>query len=310
MRHLTIATILTALTVQSATAFDSFPVPFELKSGDRVVLLGGTFIERAQRYGWLESALQLRFPEANFTVRNLGWSADTVFAESRGIFDKPAKGYERMIKQVRDIKPTVIMLNYGANAAFNGPDYLETFVQQYEKLIDDLSSTEARVVLIGPLPLWKMPAPLPSPDRFNELRAVYSEAIDRIADRKALRFASMMDTLKPLMDASDADAPQISEDGVTLTGAGNRIVADYLVRALYPNGSPLAEGSPSLEAIRQTVVEKNMMYFHHWRPQNVTYLFLFRKHEQGNNAKEIDEFKPIVAELEKRIFELKSKVAR
>lgn len=60
-----------------------------------------------------------------------------------------------------------------------------------------------------------------------------------------------------------------------------------------------------VEELRQTIVKKNEMYFHRWRPQNVTYLFLFRKHEQGNNAKEVDEFLPIISQLEKRIFELK-----
>ena len=47
--------------------------------------------------------------------------------------------------------------------------------------------------------------------------------------------------------------------------------------------------------------EKNMMFFHRHRPQNETYLFLFRKHEQGNNAVEVPLFDPIVDGLEQRI---------
>ncbi len=56
-----------------------------------------------------------------------------------------------------------------------------------------------------------------------------------------------------------------------------------------------------IDAIR----EKNELYFHRWRPQNATYLFLFRKHEQGNNAVEIPMFDPLVEELEKKIAELR-----
>ena len=37
-------------------------------------------------------------------------------------------------------------------------------------------------------------------------------------------------------------------------------------------------------------------------------LFLFRKHEQGNNAVEIPQFDPLIAELEKKIAELKRPV--
>ena len=50
------------------------------------------------------------------------------------------------------------------------------------------------------------------------------------------------------------------------------------------------------------------MFFHRWRPQNHTYLFGFRKHEQGQNAKEIVQFDPLVEKAEKQIAELKAKV--
>ena len=50
-----------------------------------------------------------------------------------------------------------------------------------------------------------------------------------------------------------------------------------------------------LEPLRVAIVAKNELFFYRWRPQNETYLFGFRKHEQGNNAKEIAEFDPLVA---------------
>ncbi|MEX0867342.1 MAG: hypothetical protein WD030_08280, partial [Pirellulales bacterium] len=50
---------------------------------------------------------------------------------------------------------------------------------------------------------------------------------------------------------------------------------------------------------------KNELFFHRYRPQNETYLFLFRKHEQGNNAVEIPQFDPLVEAEEKRIAELR-----
>src|SRR5690606_12705492 len=58
-------------------------------------------------------------------------------------------------------------------------------------------------------------------------------------------------------------------------------------------------------ALLQAIRRKNELYFHRWRPQNITYLLLFRKHEQGNNAVEIPQFDPLVAEEEERIDELK-----
>jgi len=60
--------------------------------------------------------------------------------------------------------------------------------------------------------------------------------------------------------------------------------------------------------LSQAINDKNTLFFHRYRPQNETYLFLFRKHEQGNNAVEIPQFDPLIAELEKKIAELKQPV--
>jgi hypothetical protein len=59
------------------------------------------------------------------------------------------------------------------------------------------------------------------------------------------------------------------------------------------------------ERLREAIHEKNALYFHRYRPQNETYLFLFRKHEQGNNAVEVPQFEPLVEQQEKRIAELR-----
>ena len=61
--------------------------------------------------------------------------------------------------------------------------------------------------------------------------------------------------------------------------------------------------------LRDAIVQKNMMFFHRHRPQNETYLFLFRKHEQGNNASEIPKFDPIVEDYDRRIHRLSKPVA-
>ena len=63
-----------------------------------------------------------------------------------------------------------------------------------------------------------------------------------------------------------------------------------------------------VEKLRALINKKNELYFYRWRPQNETYLFGFRKHEQGNNAIEIPQFDPLIAELEAEINTLKKPV--
>ena len=66
---------------------------------------------------------------------------------------------------------------------------------------------------------------------------------------------------------------------------------------------PSAEGDRVTE-LRRTIASKNEFFFHRYRPQNETYLFLFRKHEQGNNAVEIPMFDPLVEALDREIHRL------
>ncbi len=64
-----------------------------------------------------------------------------------------------------------------------------------------------------------------------------------------------------------------------------------------------------VEALRQAIIAKNELYFYRWRPQNETYLFGFRKHEQGQNAREIPQFDPLIAAKEAEIARLRVPVA-
>jgi len=64
------------------------------------------------------------------------------------------------------------------------------------------------------------------------------------------------------------------------------------------------------EKLRRAIRAKNELYFHRYRPENETYLFLFRKHEQGNNAVEIPRFDPLIEEKEHQIEQLKVPLER
>ena len=86
------------------------------------------------------------------------------------------------------------------------------------------------------------------------------------------------------------------------------IRADFDGKAmvLVMNGGPDFD---QVERLRKTINEKNRLYFYRWRPQNETYLFGFRKHEQGVNAREIPLFDPLVDAKEKEIAAMRKPVS-
>ncbi len=75
-------------------------------------------------------------------------------------------------------------------------------------------------------------------------------------------------------------------------------------------GVPIATGADfeQFRQLRDTINRKNQLFFYRWRPQNITYLLGFRKHEQGNNAVEIPRFDPLVAEKEQEIARLRKPI--
>ncbi|MBC8113365.1 MAG: SGNH/GDSL hydrolase family protein [Candidatus Saccharimonas sp.] len=275
-------------------AADSAP-EFELKDGDRVVTLGGTFVEREGQFGYIETVFTTAFPDRMVTFRNLGWSGDTVWAESRGIFDPAQVGYGRMIALVKELKPTLIVFSYGQNESFAGDAGLEPFVRQFEKLCADVKPTGARLAFITPHKFEKPRAPLPDASRHNAMLGKYADAVRQLAARREA----------PVLDLYALDLPSqsLTENGLHFGPNGYAAVAQAVRSHLkLTNGGKTSQQE---EAIRQKIVEKNMLFFHRWRPQNITYLTGFRKHEQGNNAVEIAQFDPLVEQIEIEINAMK-----
>lgn len=268
------------------------PTPFELRDGDRVVLIGGTFIEREQSYSYLETLFHLAWPDRKFTVRNLGWSGDNIFGASRGYFEGADAGFARLTKIVHDLKPTVILIGYGMTESFDGEDGLPNFRLGYARLLDMLKDLNAReTILIGPIRHEQLNRPLPDPTAHNRSIAMYADAISEIAKQRGRRFIDLQDLTE--------GAKSLTDNGIHLTREGYLAAAQSIMKKLslpIPSASPEAS-----EKIRQLSMQKNVQYFNQWRPANETYIFGFRAYEQGKNAAEMPQFAKPIEKLEEEI---------
>jgi lysophospholipase L1-like esterase len=302
-----------ALIALSLSAPPEKPRPFEFKDGDRVVWIGSTLVEREQRYGYWETALLAANADKKITVRNLGWSGDTVFGEARGRFDfaNPDACLKQLVNLTLELKPTVIFVSYGTNESFEGAEGLGKFLKGLEKLLDALKPANARVMLFPPMPFEGIALA----DR-NRNIALYAEAMRKVAENRSVGFA---DPIVPTVLPKDGPLSpreleprtppvKLTENGMHLTEDGYRITTPAVLASL---GLPVPELDwKKLDALRQAVVAKNELFFHRWRPQNETYLFGFRKHEQGKNAKEIAEFDPFIAKAEEEIEKIRKSLAK
>ncbi|MCG8649403.1 MAG: GDSL-type esterase/lipase family protein [Pirellulales bacterium] len=257
-----------------------------LEPNDRVALLGGTFVERLQTCGALEAELQCRRPDWKLSFRNLGWSGDDVHGIARKRFDTPADGFKRLLSDVETADPTVVLVIYGFSEASDGPQAMDRFAPGLRKLIDNLRKPGRRIVLIPPvaLPGYKVPG-------YAEAIARCAEIIEQVGAQRQTPVLSIR--------WQPADV-ELTEDRLLPNEAGYAKFARLVAQPLV--GGVASEASKA--EIQRKIVDKNQLFFHRYRPQNETYLFLFRKHEQGNNAVEIPQFDPLIRKADQAIWAL------
>ena len=98
----------------------------------------------------------------------------------------------------------------------------------------------------------------------------------------------------------------LTENGVHYTREGYEKLSAQVVAGLGLT-VPVV-GAADLEPLRRGVLRKDELFFNRWRPHNETYLFGFRKHEQGQNAKEIPMFDPLIEKADQKIQETKAQI--
>jgi hypothetical protein len=167
-------------------------------------------------------------------------------------------------------------------------------------MLDMLSKDGATIVIFSIMQQENLGPPLPDPARENKNIQMYNAALAKAAAGRRLTFVDLYDV--PAEDAKANPGKQFTVNEIHPTPAGYKFVAEAIARKL---GLPDRGWDDRLEKIRQLTIEKNRLYFHRWRPENETYIFGFRKKEQGKNAVEIPQFDTLVAEKEAEINRVK-----
>jgi MIP family channel proteins len=273
-----------------------------LRPNDRVAIIGGTFVERMQPRDELEAALQTQRPDWKLSIRNLGWSGDTVSAIARKRFDNVEAGRARRLADIDAANPTVALIWYGQSEAGQFSENSERIQADLMGLVDDLKQRQTRVILLTPV---AMP---------GDRRPNYKAGLE--AFEQMLRDVARAQSLALVELQWQPSDEQLTEDRMLPNEVGYRQLAILLAAALLEE--PTQEDatgqsnqttanhstdSPERELLLEAIARKNEFFFHRYRPQNETYLFLFRKHEQGNNAVEIEQFEPIIQKADQAIWD-------
>ncbi len=205
----------------------------ELRSGDRICLIGNTFAERLQLFGYFESGLLAAFPELDLSVRNLAWSADEASLRPRPL------DFGSVDRHLEAQRADVVLMFYGANESFAGAAGTAAFRHDLGRLLRHISQrtyngeTPPRAALVSPIPQQALSAgsgldPASVSRRNADLRT-YSETARDVAAAQGVPFLDIFDAMAAAFDAA---AAPLTINGVHLNEAGYWHAARALVEAL------------------------------------------------------------------------------
>lgn len=294
----------------SPSAAQAQTLPFELKSNDRVVLIGNTLAERMQYYNHFETQLMTRFPDLQLSVRNLGWSGDTLTLQPRPL------NFADATKQLTEQKADVILAFFGLNESFDGEAGLPKFEKDLETYLQNhlqarYNGTSApRVVLVSPIAHEKLAHLVHvDVDARNRELARYTEAMRKVAASQKVTFVNLFTPTKELMEKAGAAATPLTINGIHLNELGDRVVGCLLMEALgFETGDSMRDATTvqgkQLDALREMIRDKNQQFFYRYRFLNAEYVVGRRLEPFGsvNFPPEMKQLDQMAADRDKAIW--------
>lgn len=290
-----------ALTVGLASVAAAQPSRLELQAGDRIVFVGNTLAERQQHFNHFETQLMTRFPGLRLTVRNLGWSGDTITLQPRPL------NFGDAARHLHEQKADVIIAFFGLNESFDGEAGLAAFERDLDAYLRAHQAaqyngrTAPRLALVSPVAHERLPHLVHvDADARNRLLAQYTEAMRRVASARQVVF---VDLFTPTRQAMAAAPAPLTINGIHVNERGDRVVARLLLEGLgfEPDSMREATGAQakSLEALRDAVRDKNQQFFYRWRPLNAEYV-VGRRVEPFGSVNFPDEMRTLDRMVEER----------
>lgn len=254
------------------------------------MVLGGTFAERMQHQGYVETLLHLRYPGHELSVRNMGWSGDTV-----DLMPRPLE-FGSLETHLTNAAADVILLCFGGNESFAGKEGIEKFRNGLQNLIGRLRAqkfngkAEPRIAVVSPIAHEDIGGRYPDPRKHNYDLERYTRLMAEVAKREGLPFVDLFKPTRAKMRARS----QLTVNGVHLNERGQKMLAEELTKLKY---------QAAYEKLRSMIVEKNRLFFLRWRPVNGEYVYGRRKRPFG-----VLTYPPEMGRLDQMVSELDGKI--
>lgn len=194
---------------------------FALHDDDRIVFYGDSITEQRNYTTFAEAFIRARYPHLDASFFARGWAGDASWGGGGGTIE------ERIAKDVKPLRPTVIVVMLGMNDGGYVPaePKIEDAIRRwYPKLIDELRSAApaAHLTLIETSPWDQFAHTLPpgppkdgdwAPwDGYNEVLVHYADIIRENATRVHATFVDFNSPLKATLKQAKAIDPKLAQE--------------------------------------------------------------------------------------------------
>ena len=284
-----LAVVMIALALFQCSSPDSPSITVD--KGDHIVLVGNNLASRMMNYGHFETEMQVRYPDHQLYIRNMGDGGNTPgfrphasrvspwafpgaekfqdelanYSDSQGHFPAPDEW-------LTQLEADIILAFFGYNESFQGEEGLENYKAELDAFIKHTlaqnyngdSSDQTQLVIVSPIAFQDLSDTYDLPDgqQENANLSLYAEAMKEVAANNNVPF---VDVYTPTKDWFESDE-QLTVDGAQLTESGYARFATLLADKVFGSADDTAEAHQAL--IHDAVMEKNWMWHNDYKIPN------------------------------------------
>ncbi|PYM12243.1 MAG: dehydrogenase, partial [Verrucomicrobia bacterium] len=233
-----------------------------LNKGDHICYLGNALADRMQHHGFLETLIYAKFPDHDLVFRNLAAAGDEVATWHR------SENFGSRDDWLTKTKADVVLAFYGFNESFKGPEGLDKFKQDLDKLLKEIKAKDysgksaPRIALFSPIANETLNDPnLPDPTTNNANLKLYTAAMAEVAKANDVLFVDLFTVSQRLYAEAAKQGHSLTFNTFLLTEAGDKALAPEIFQALFNEKAPTGH----LEKLRGSVLDKNEQWHARYR---------------------------------------------
>jgi glucose/arabinose dehydrogenase/cytochrome c551/c552 len=294
---------------------------------ERIVLLGNGLAERDVYYSRIETELNLRYPEHELFLRNMGRVGDTpgfrphpsrasqwAFPGAEKFHPEldvhKGKGFYATPDQwLTHLKADTIVAFFGYNESFGGPSKVANFEAELDAWVQHTLSrayngeAAPRIVLASPIAYEDLSAErdLPNGEKENANLILYAAAVETVAKKNGLTFIDLFSTSMKLYHESQQP---LTTAGFVPNDEGYQHVARILADGLYGPQSYQSKADPTL--VHAAVKQKDYFWKNDYNLVNGVHAYGGRYNPYGpqNYPDEVRKTREMAALRDTRIHEV------